>query len=446
MDETTRKLMEKAAKPGQDALVMHPFYRGKIEVAAKAPVRDMDDFSVWYSPGVAAPCKAIAADRELAYEHTLKWNAVAVVSDGTRVLGLGNIGPEAGLPVMEGKAMLFKYLGGVDAFPICLDTTDAEEIIKAVKWLQPTFGGVHLEDIESPKCFYILERLRAKCRIPVWHDDQQGTAAVNLAGLYNALKVVGKSIEEVKVAIVGAGAAGIRTAMVLIKAGVDASRMVVCDVGGTLHEGRTEFRDVHKEAWQLCLSTNREGIRGGTAEAMLGADVVIAMSRPGPGTILKEWVSGMAKDAIVFACANPIPEIWPWEAKEAGARVVATGRSDFPNQVNNSLVFPGIFRGALDVRAGTITDGMCIEAAKELARFQEEKGLDDEHILPGMDDWEVPAYIAAAVGAKAVEEGVAKLAVGREDLLHNARELIARSRKATKLAMEHGIIEPAPEL
>jgi len=446
MDETTKKMTEKAAKPGQDALIMHPFYRGKIEVSAKAPVRNMDDFSIWYSPGVAAPCKAIAENRDLAYEHTLKWNAVAVVSDGTRVLGLGNIGPEAGLPVMEGKAMLFKYLGGVDAFPICLETTDAEEIIKAVKWLQPTFGGINLEDIESPKCFYILERLRAECRIPVWHDDQQGTAAINLAGLYNALKVVGKEIGNVKVAMVGSGAAGIRTAMILIKAGVDPAKIVMCDVNGTLHKGREDFKGFHKEAWELCNITNGEGVVGGTAEAMKGADVVMAMSKPGPGTILKEWVAGMAKDAIVFACANPTPEIWPWEAKEAGAMVVATGRSDFPNQVNNSLVFPGIFRGALDVRATAITDEMCIAGAQELASYQEKNGIDADHILPSMSDWEVPAHIAAAVGAKAVEQGVAKLNRTKEEILMSALELISRSRMATKYAMEHGIIKPAPEL
>lgn len=446
METDVKELLAKAAKPGEDALKMHPFYRGKIEVATKAAVRDTNDFSIWYSPGVAAPCKAIKENRDLAYEHTLKWNAVAVVSDSTRVLGLGNIGPEAGLPVMEGKAMLFKYLGGVDAFPICLDTTDAEEIIKVVKWLQPTFGGINLEDIESPKCFYILERLRAECRIPVWHDDQQGTAAINLAGLYNALKVVGKDIKNIKVTMVGSGAAGLRTAMVLIKAGVDPARMIMCDVNGTLHKGRTEFKDTHKEAWELCNITNAEGIIGGTADAMKGSDVVMAMSKPGPGTILKEWVAGMKKDAIIFACANPIPEIWPWEAKEAGAKIVATGRSDYPNQVNNSLVFPGIFRGALDVRATTITDEMCIEAARELAAYQERKGISEDCILPTMSEWEVPAYIAAAVGSKAVEQGVAKLKLTREQILEQALELIERSRFMTKLAMDNGVIKPAPKL
>ena len=446
MEDKVRELLDKAGKPGEDALVMHPYYKGKIEISPKACVRDMADFSVWYSPGVAAPCKAIQKDRELAYEHTLKWNAVAVVSDGSRVLGLGNIGPEAGLPVMEGKAMLFKYLGGVDAYPICLDTQDPEEIIKAVKWLQPTFGGVNLEDLEQPKCFYILERLRAECRIPVWHDDQQGTAAVNLAGLINALKLTARSLETAKIAIVGAGAAGIRTASVLIKAGADPKRMIMCDIKGTLHRNRADIAEMHKDMRQLCMDTNPGCVEGGIREAMEGADAVLAMSKPGPGTILKEWVAGMAERPIVFACANPIPEIWPWEAKEAGAAVVSTGRSDFPNQVNNSMVFPGIFRGSLDVRATSITDEMCIEAARALARYQQEAGLDEEHILPDMSEWKVPAYIAAAVGSEAVRQGVAKLTRSYDEILQSAMELIERSRRATMLAMENGIIKPPPEL
>lgn len=446
MEDKVRKLLDKAGKPGEDALVMHPYYRGKIEVSPKAVVRDMADFSVWYSPGVAAPCKAIEKDRDLAYEHTLKWNAVAVVSDGSRVLGLGNIGPEAGLPVMEGKAMLFKYLGGVDAYPICLDTQDAEEIIKAVKWLQPTFGGINLEDLEQPKCFHILERLRAECRIPVWHDDQQGTAAVNLAGLINALKLTGRVLEEARIAIIGAGAAGIRTASVLVKAGADPAKMIMCDIKGTLHNKRADFDDMHKDMRQLCLITNPGCIQGGIKEAMLGADAVLAMSKPGPGTITKEWVAGMADRPIVFACANPVPEIWPWEAKEAGAAVVATGRSDFPNQVNNSLVFPGIFRGALDVRATSITDEMCIEAAKALALYQQEAGMDEEHILPDMSEWKVPAYISAAVGRQAVRQAVAKLELSYEEILDGALAIIERSRKATRIAMDNGVIKPAPEL
>lgn len=446
MEDKTKDLVAKASKPAADAMKMHPYYRGKIEITPKAIVRDMQDFAIWYSPGVAAPCKAIEADRDLAYEHTLKWNTVAVISDGTRVLGLGDIGPEAGLPVMEGKAMLFKYLGGVDAFPICLDTKDPEEIIKAVKWLQPSFGGINLEDFEQPKCFYLLERLRAECRIPVWHDDQQGTAAVTVAGLVNALKLVGKKFSEVKIALIGAGAANICTARMIIKAGATPGNIIMCDSRGTLHKGRTELQGKAQEKWEMCVATNAKGLVGSAQDAMRGADVVVALSQSGPDVIKKEWVQGMAKDAIVFACANPVPEIWPWVAKEAGARVVATGRSDFPNQVNNSLGFPAIFRGALDVRATTITDEMCIAAALELAKYAEAKGISEDYIIPSMEEWEVYPLEAAAVGLKAIEQGVAKKTLTREELIKSATELIQRSRKATKLAMDNGIIAPAPEL
>ncbi|MEW6230575.1 MAG: NADP-dependent malic enzyme, partial [Bacillota bacterium] len=358
-------------------------------------------------PGVAAPCKEIAQNRELVYKYTNKWNTVAVVSDGTRVLGLGDIGPEAGLPVMEGKALLFKYLGGVDAFPICLATKDPDEIISAVKWIQPSFGGVNLEDLEQPKCFYILERLREEAEIPVWHDDQQGTAAVTVAGLVNAVKLVGKDLDKVSIAMIGAGAANIRTAWMIIAAGADPGKIVMCDTRGTLHKGRTELAKTHEEKWELARKTNEKNIAGQVPDAMRGADVVIALSKPGPDVIHPEWVRAMAKDPIVFACANPVPEIWPWDAAGAGAAVVATGRSDFPNQVNNSLGFPAIFRGTLDVRAKTITDEMCIAAALELAKCAEDKGLTRDYIIPTMDEWEVYPREAAAVGTKAIEQGIA---------------------------------------
>ena len=338
------ELMAKANKPAEEAMKLHPFYQGKVEVALKSPVRDVDDFSIWYTPGVAAPCKAIAANKDDVYKYTNKGNFVAVVSDGTRVLGLGDIGPEASMPVMEGKALLFKYLGGVDAFPICVDTKDPDELIKFVKMLQPSFGGINLEDIASPKCFYILDRLREECHIPVWHDDQQGTALVTLAGLINALKIVGKKIDQVKIVMNGAGAANLCTIRLFLAAGVDPGKVIMVDSKGTLHKGRTDLEKEHPLKWEMCLKTNAAGVVGGTEEAMKGADVLIALSKPGPGTIKKEWVASMADKAIVFACANPNPEIWPWEAKEAGAAIVATGRSDFPNQVNNSLGFPAIFR------------------------------------------------------------------------------------------------------
>ncbi len=439
------ELLAKAKKPAQDAMRLHPYYKGKIEMVSKCAVRDFTDFAIWYTPGVAAPCRAIAEDKELVYEYTNKWNTVAVVSDGTRILGLGDIGPEAGLPVMEGKALIFKYLGGVDAIPICLDTKEPEEIITAVKWLQPSFGGINLEDIAQPKCFHILDTLRREMDIPVWHDDQQGTAAVTLAGLINGLKLVGKKIDQVKVAMIGAGGANIAVARVIMAAGVDPKKIIMCDSKGTLHKGRRELKETHKEKWEICLKTNEEDVVGGIPEAMKGADVVIALSKPGPDTIKKEWIAEMAPDPIVFACANPIPEIWPWEAKEAGARVVATGRSDFPNQVNNSLGFPGIFRGTLDVRARTITDEMCIAAAYELAKTAEDRGISEDYLIPTMDDWEVFPREAVAVAMKAQEQGVARLKLSEEELYERASTLIKRAREETQLLMEEGFIPPAPE-
>ena len=437
----TEELLNKAKKPSEDAMKLHPFYRGKIEIVPKCCIRNFDDFAIWYTPGVAEPCKAINKNKELVFEYTNKGNLVAIVTDGSRVLGLGNIGPESALPVMEGKALLFKYLGGVDAVPICLDTKDAEKFIETVKILQPSFGGINLEDIEQPKCFYILERLRREMEIPVWHDDQQGPAAVTFAGFINALKVVGKKIDSVKVAMVGAGASNICIARLLIAGGVNPENIIMVDTKGTLHRGRTELKDTHKEKWEMCLKTNKENIIGGIPHAIKGADVLISLSRPGPDVIKKDWIKTMAKDAIVFVCANPVPEIWPWEAKSAGARVVATGRSDFPNQVNNSLGFPGIFRGALDVQAKTITDEMCISAAFELAKVQEEKGLDEEHILPTMDDWSVFIKEAVAVGLKAIEQGVARKKLSKEELTKNAEEIITRARKETQILMEKGIIK-----
>ncbi|MCX7707309.1 MAG: NADP-dependent malic enzyme, partial [Anaerolineae bacterium] len=370
-----RELLAKAQKPSADALRLHPFYRGKIETVPKGCIRSLDDFAIWYTPGVAAPCRAIQKDPELVYEHTNKWNTVAVVSDGTRVLGLGDIGPKAGLPVMEGKAMLFKWLGGVDAVPIMLDTKDPDEIIRTVLVLQPGFGGGNLEDIAQPKCFRVLDTLREQAEIPVWHDDQQGTACVTLAGLFNALKIVGKPINEVKIAFIGSGASNVAITRLCFKAGVDPAKCLVVDSQGILHARRQDIfmrRAEFVDKWRLCQITNAEGRTGGIAEALVGADVCIALSKPGPGTILPEWVSAMAEDAIVFACANPVPEIWPWEAEAAGARIVATGRSDFPNQVNNSLGFPGIFRGALDVRARTINEEMKVAAARALAALTRE--------------------------------------------------------------------------
>jgi malate dehydrogenase (oxaloacetate-decarboxylating) len=438
------ELLAKAKKPAADAMRLHPFYKGKIEVNLKSCVRDIGDFAIWYTPGVAEPCKAIAANKELVYDYTNKGNFLAVVSDGTRVLGLGDIGAEASIPVMEGKALLFKYLGGVDAFPVCVDTKDPEEFIKFVKMLQPCFGGINLEDIESPKCFDILDRLKAECHIPVWHDDQQGTALVTLAGLINALKIVGKKIGDAKIVMVGAGAANICTIRLLIAAGADAKKVIMIDSKGTLHSGRTELKEQHPVKWELAQLSNGDNLVGDAGDACKGADVLIGLSKPGPDTIKKEWISSMGKDAIVFACANPIPEIWPWEAIDAGAKIVSTGRSDFPNQVNNSLGFPAIFRGVLDVRASTISDTMCIAAAEELAACAPDGGMNPEKILPTMDMWEVFPRVATATAMKAIEEGLAKIVLTREEIYKKAEDTIKRAQEQTKAAMDQGFIPMPP--
>ena len=422
----------------------HPFYQGKIEIVSKVPVDSYDDFAIWYTPGVADPCKEIQKNPDSVYDYTNKWNSIAIVSDGTRVLGLGDIGPEAGLPVMEGKSLLFKYLGGVDAYPICLGTKRPEDIENAVRWLQPSFGGINLEDISQPKCFDILDALRVDLRIPVWHDDQQGTGTVVCAGLINALKVVGKKIGNASICMLGAGAANIAVARLIMKAGVSPGNIIMVDRKGILNRERTELEEEYHAKWQIALKTDSEGRTGGLREAVKGADVLIAMSTPGPGVIPKELISTMADDSIIFACANPIPEVWPWEAKEAGAKIVATGRSDFPNQVNNSLGFPGIFRGTLDVRAKMISDEMCIAAANELADIAEETGIDEGRILPSMSDWDVFPREAAAVGAEAVKQGLTRLKPTRRELYEKAKTIIGHARKSTDLLMQKGLIKPLP--
>ncbi|GAB4572069.1 MAG: NADP-dependent malic enzyme [Anaerolineae bacterium] len=445
---TKEALLEKARKPAEDAMRLHPFYHGKIQTALRASVRSLNDFAIWYTPGVAAPCRAIAQDRSLVYEFTSKWNTVAVISDGTRVLGLGDIGPEAGLPVMEGKALLFKYLGGVDCVPITLDTKDPDKIIETVLHLQPAFGGINLEDIAQPKCFRILDTLRERARIPVWHDDQQGTASVTLAGMINAARVVGKRLQDLRIVFVGAGAANVACSRLLFNYGVDPGNCLVVDEHGILGKHRRDIalrKTEFVQQWHLCQITNDSEVQGGIEDAMRGADAVIAFSAPGPDIIKPEWVSQMAKDAIVLAAANPIPEIWPWEAKEAGAAVVATGRSDFPNQVNNSLGFPGIFRGALDVRATTITDEMAIAAAEALASMVPDSKLSTDHILPTMDEWEIFPREAAAVAMKAVEQGVATLECTYEEEFERASTIIRQAREMTEMLMDEGFIPEPPE-
>lgn len=443
---TVEEMLAKAEKPGEDAKILHKFYGGKTEVVPKACIRSFDDFSIWYSPGVAEPCRQIAENPEMVYDLTCKWNTVAVVSDGTRVLGLGDIGPEAAMPVMEGKGMLFKYLGGVDSVPICLDTKDPDKIIETVRLIAPSFGGINLEDISNPKCFDILDELRADCKIPVWHDDQQGTATVEVAGAINALKLVGKDLETANFAILGAGAASIAIARLLLNVGVNPKNMCICDSKGILSTERDDLEGQFRQKWDLAQQTDGAGKRGGMKECFEGADIVIAASRPGPGTIKPEDLDGMADDPIVFATANPIPEIWPWEAKERGVKIFATGRSDFPNQVNNSMGFPAIFRGVLDVRATTITDTMCLAAAQELAKCAEEKGIHEEYIIPTMAESEVFPRVAVAVAMQAQKEGVARLKMSAEELMEKATFMINRSRDVTAAMMRDGFIADPSEV
>ena len=444
---TVEELLAKAKKPAMLASPMHRFYEGKAQIMPKCAITSPKDFAIWYTPGVATPCKDIQANKDLSFELTNRWNYVAVVSDGTRVLGLGDIGPEAAMPVMEGKALLFKYLGGVDAFPICLKTKDPDEIVRACELIEPSFGGINLEDIEKPKCFYVLEKARERLQIPVWHDDQQGTATVILAGLMNAFKIVGKKPKESLITLVGAGSANLRTAYVLIRWGIRPGNIMLVDTKGIIYPGRKDIKK-EEDPWKYELSqkTNAEDRRGDIPEAFKNVDAVVAASKPGPDTIKKEWISTMADDSIIFACANPIPEIWPWEAKEAGARIVATGRSDFPNQVNNSLGFPAIFRGVLDVKAKTVTDDMCIAAAQELAKFAEERGMHDDDILPRMEEWEVYPREAVACALKSIEQGVARVKLSKQELYERASAIIKNARDSTQLLMKHGLIkQPPPE-
>lgn len=443
------ELLAKAKEPGRKAPAWHAFYRGKVGVALKCAITGYDDFAIWYTPGVAQPCREIAEKPEKVFEYTNKGNMVAVVSDGTRVLGLGDIGPHAALPVMEGKGLLFKYLGGVDAFPVTLATKDPDEIIQAVKWIAPAFGGINLEDFSSPKCFHILDQLRKELDIPVWHDDQQGTAAITLAGVVNALKVVGKSPKKATYAVIGSGAANIAFVRVALTYGIPAGNILMVDSKGILHPKREDLEKEKNEnpyKWDYANRTNKERRMGGIAESLVGTDVCVAASKPGPGTIKPEWVKRMAKDAIVLACANPVPEIWPWEAKEAGARIIGTGRSDFPNQINNSIGFPAIFRGTLDVFAKTITDEMAIAAAEAIAKTAEDKGLRDDYIVPSMMDLDVFVNEAVAVGMKAIEQGVARRVLSKAELTKQAETMIKRARAEVEILQKAGHIAPPPKV
>lgn len=401
----------------EEALHMHRIHKGKLESKSKVQVRNAKDLSLAYSPGVAEPCKDIYEKPERVYDYTMKGNMVAVVSDGTAVLGLGNIGPEAALPVMEGKAVLFKSFAGVDAFPICLNTTDVEKIIETVKLLEPTFGGVNLEDIAAPNCFVIEERLKKETNIPVFHDDQHGTAIVTVAGLVNALKLIGKKMTEIKVVANGAGAAGIAIIKLLYSYGV--RDIIMCDTKGAIYEGRPEGMNSVKA--EVAKFTNRDNIHGKLEDVIKGADVFIGVSVE--GALTKEMVSSMNSDAIIFAMANPVPEIMPDIAKEAGAKVVGTGRSDFPNQVNNVLAFPGIFRGALDVRATHINEKMKVAAVEAIASLIREDELNADYVIPGPFDPRVAPAVAAAVAKAAMETGVARIKVDPKEVKEKTEKL-----------------------
>lgn len=386
----------------EESLKLHENNIGKLEIKSKVQIGTRDDLSLAYTPGVAEPCRKIHENEENVYKYTSKGNIVAVVTDGTAVLGLGDIGPKAGLPVMEGKAILFKEFADVDAFPICLDTKDVDEIVKAVKLIAPGFGGINLEDIGAPRCFEVEEKLKKELDIPVFHDDQHGTAIVVLAGVINALKVVNKKIEDIKVVVNGAGAAGTAIANLLLSSGV--KNLIACDKVGILYDGIENVDDAKKA---LAKVTNPEKLKGTLADALVGADVFIGVSAP--GIVSQDMVRAMNKDSILFAMANPTPEIMPDEAKAAGARVIGTGRSDFPNQVNNVLAFPGIFRGALDVRAKEINEEMKIAAAYAIASIIKDEDLNEDNVIPYALDKSVANNVAEAIKKAARETGVARI-------------------------------------
>ena len=431
----------------------HAFYKGKIQILPRAGVYGFNWFNVWYTPGVSKISTTIRDSNDTSLDLTCRGNMVAIVSDSTRVLGDGDCTPPGGMGVMEGKAFLMKYLGGVDAVPLCMDSRDAsgkhsaQRIIDFVKMVQPSFGAINLEDISQPNCFKVLDELRDACDIPVWHDDAQGTACVTLAGTLNALKLAGKKLSDVRIVMLGAGASMTTIARLLITDGADPKKLVLFDSKGSLHLGRDDIRADARyyRKWELCEATNPERFPD-EASAIRGADVLLAASTPGPDTIKADWIRTMAPNAIVFACANPVPEIYPYAAKEAGAFIVGTGRGDFPNQVNNSVCFPGILKGALLVRARKITDGMAIRAAHSLADFAAGKAnFDPEHIMPTMDDSAVFAEQAADVAMQAIQEGVARVEKTRREVYEAAATDIDQSRRLFQMAMEQDFIRTPPQ-
>lgn len=431
---------------------LHKFYGGKMMTVPKAGLYGFNWFNVWYTPGVSKVSTSIRDNYNSSFELSNRGNLVAVISDSTRVLGDGDCTPPGGLGVMEGKAFLMKYLGGVDAVALCIDSkdkngkNDPDKIIDFVKMAQHSFGAVNLEDISQPNCYKVLDVLRDECTIPVWHDDAQGTGCVTLAGLINALKIVNKDIDKVKIAFFGAGASNTTIVRLIIQAGGNPENIVVVDSKGGLHKDREDIKadKAYYRKWEICEATNPKKINS-IEEAMKGADVLIALSQPGPDVIKPEWVKSMADKSIVFACANPVPEIYPYAAKQAGAYVVATGRGDFPNQVNNSLGFPGILKGALLVKASKITDNMAIAAAYSMARTAEKKGINPNYIVPLMSEWEIFPQEATDVAMQAIKDGVARNIMTEKEVFEAASKDISESRKMIDHLMESGFINRPPQ-
>ena len=434
------------------SLAAHRYYSGKIQMVPKIGAFGFNWFNVWYTPGVSQVSTAIRDDPEASYELSNRGNLVAVVSDSTRVLGDGDVSPPGGLGVMEGKSFLMKYLGGVDAIPLCIDSRNArgkhdpDVIIDFVKRCQPSFGAVNLEDISQPNCYKVLDVLREECEIPVWHDDAQGTGCVTLAGLINALKVAGRDIAEVKIVFYGAGASNTTIARLMMAAGADPANVLMFDSHGALGRHRDDIKADARfyRKWEICEQTNPRRVKT-IEEGMKGADALIALSTPGPDTVKPEWIRAMAPKPIVFACANPVPEIYPHAAKKAGAYVVATGRGDFPNQVNNSLGFPGILKGSLLVRARKITDNMAIAAARSLAAFAERRGLSPTYIIPTMDEAAVFPQEASDVAMQAVHDGVARILLSKDEVYKRAETDIAYSRKLMDAMMAGGFVRQPPQ-
>ncbi|MFG1519134.1 MAG: NADP-dependent malic enzyme [Thermoplasmataceae archaeon] len=437
---------ERTANFNRLAIKYSEKYRGKINTMPKVPINKLGDFSIWYTPGVAAVSERIKADHDLSFELTGRWNSVAIVTDGTRVLGLGNIGPEAAMPVMEGKALIFNYLGGINAIPLPVKTDSREYFNSVVRSLEPSFGAINLEDIESPKCFFILDELQKSMNIPVWHDDQLGTASITLAGLLNALKIVGKKKEDVRIALIGSGAANLATAYLLKAAGFNTGNLIIADHLGVLEPEREDMDKLmlnNPWKYKFAMESNRDRIKGGIENSIKGADVIISAAKSQPGFIRSEWIKTMNSDPVVFVLANPSPEIWPKDAKEAGAKIVATGRSDFPNQINNSLVFPSLFRGVLDARAKGVNFDVMVTASEEIARFVENPV--EDMIIPRMDQYDLYPRVAAAVAYKTSQLGLARRNNSQEWFYNNAKNIIESNRKIYGEILGNGLIERMDE-